>query len=286
MENLVRTCYGAALQTAQLLDLPFALLPHSSLNEKLGILDTVVVPETPIPYLQYLAIGNGGHQMVTGPNNIAVPMPVQHSPADAALYNQLPFVLRLPNADLTPAQMANYRLRKIVTYNNTQYVAYYLKTLNLNGTSGGLVVNSPTMMYNSVSNGTTTSSAFTPSLANLNPTPPQLTSGSVVSTNGNYISATALVPINLDANDIAEFLNVCNIIYGSTNPAIISELALCSGLDYSTSGTFNGATQTYMDAIAVQIMTFVSTFYAANFTSSGISLEMDIGAVEPLFSLS
>ena len=285
MEQICRTIFGAYLQTVQLMDLPYAPLPFSTLNQKFSINQNVVVPEAPIPFLQYFAIGNGGHSMTIGANNITIPVPIQHSPTDAALYNQLPFVLRLPTNDLTPAQMSNYRLRTVVTYNGVQYIAYYLKKLNLNSVAGGAVVNTPSTMYNTVANGTTTSTAFTPTDANLNPTPPTVTAGGAVSTTGNYVSATANVPVTMDAFDITEYLNVANIIYGSPNYAIISEIALCSGLDYATTGIINGASASYTDAIAVQIMTFMSEFYPVQFTNAGINLLVDIGAVEPLFAL-
>jgi hypothetical protein len=286
MEYNTRTIYGAYLQTVQLMQLPFNLLPYSTLNQKFSINESVVVPAAPIPFLNYFAIGNGGYSLTVGANNIPLLTPIQHLPTDAALYNQMPFVLRLPSNDLTPAQMVNYRLRTLVTYGNVEYVAYYLKTLNLNTVGSGAVVNTPSTLYNTVANGTTTSTAFIPTESNLNPTPPTILPGGAVSTNGNYVSAVAIVPVVLDAFDISEYQNVANIIYGSTDYAIISEMAICSGLDYTTTGVFNGTTQTYTDAIAVQIMMFLGKYYAVNFTTSGINIDLDIGALEPLFSLS
>ncbi len=286
INTITRTCYGAYLQTLQLLDLPYTEILHTTLNEKFNINNGVIVPAGETPFLQYVGIGNGGHSMVIGANNVAVPQPVQHLPTDAALYNQLPFVLRLPSNDLTLAEQAGYRLRTLVSYGGISYVAYYLKTLNLLNTEGGITSNVPSMMYNTVSSGTVTATSFTPSAANLNPTPPSTSTTGVVSTTGDYIAATAKVPFVMTTFDITEFLNVANIIYGDPSYAIISEIALCSGLDYSTTATFNGVSQTYTDAIAVQVMTFISSFYAAQFTNSGINLLMDVGAVEPLFALS
>ncbi len=281
METIVRSALGAYLQTCQLAQLPFTLFQYTTLNEKLNINVVTSLPANETPFLQYLAIGNGGHEMVVGANNITVPEPVQHQPTDAALYNQIPFVLRLPTNDLTTAQQTNYRLRANVVYGGVTYVAYYLKTLDLTTTTGGLTNQTPSMLYNTVSNGTTTSTAYTYTAANLNPTPP---TGSG-STTGNYISATAKLPINFTTFDINELLNVANIIYGSQDYAIISELALCSGLDGAVSGTFNGVLQNYTEAMAVQVMTFMNTFYPAVFTTNGINLLVDVGAVEPLFSL-
>ncbi len=285
MENVVRTVYGAFLQTTQLLNLPFEQIAHTTLNEKFNIDNNFVLPAGDMPFLQYVGIGNGGHQMVIGANNIAVPQPIQHSPTDAALYNQLPFVLRLPSNDLTPAQMAGYRLRTLVTYGGVQYIAYYLKVLNLANTAAGITSDVPSMLYNTVSNGSVTSTGFVPSASNLNPTPPSINTSGVVSTTGDYVAATAKVPFTMSLFDISEFLNVANIIYGDPSYAIISEIALCSGIDSAVTGTFNGISQNYTEAMVVQVMTFISSFYAAQFTNSGINLLMDVGAVEPLFAL-
>lgn len=285
MEQIVRTVYGAYLQTAQLMDLNFSLLPHTSLNEKFGINQNATLPQGVIPTLNYAAIGNGGHQMVIGANNISIPEPLQHLPTDAALYNQLPFVLRLPTNDLTTAQQANYRLRKNVSYNGQTYIAYYLKSLNLAQTSASITTNVPQLMYKTVQNGTVTSTPFTPTTANLNPTPPTTTTTGAVSTTGNYVSASSQVPFVLGSFDLTEFSNVANIIYGDPAYAIISEIALCSGLDQPASGTFNGVAQNYTDAVAVQIMNFISTFYPVQFMQDNINVLFDVGAVEPLFSL-
>lgn len=285
MEQIVRTVYGAYLQTVQLMGLKFALTPHTSLNEKYGINDTATLPNGVTPTLNYVAIGNGGHQMVMGANNISVPQPVQHLPTDAALYNQLPFVLRLPSNDLTTAQQANYRLRKNVTYNGQAYIAYYLKTLNLTQVSASVNLNVPQLMFKTVQNGTVTSTPFAPTTANLNPTPPTTTTTGAVSTTGNYVSAASQVPFLLNSFDLAEFSNVANIIYGDPAYAIISEIALCSGIDIATSGTFNSLAQNYTDVAAAQVMNFISTFYPVQFMQDNINVLFDVGAVEPLFTV-
>jgi hypothetical protein len=285
MENIVRTVYGAYLQTIQLMDLPFALMNHTTLNEKFNINNNAVLPQGEVPFLNYVAIGNGGHQMVMGANNIAVPEPIQHSPTDAALYNQLPFVLRLPTNDLTATQRANYRLRANVSYNNQTYIAYYLKTLNVTNTAGTLTNNVPQVMYKTVQNGTVTSTPFVPSAANLNPTPPTTTTSGALSTTGNYIAASSQVPLSLETFDLQELQNVANIIYGDPSYAIISEIALISGLDQTVTGTFNGQSQSYTEVAAAQIMSFVNAFYAVQFMNSGINMLFDVGAVEPLFAL-
>lgn len=278
MENIVRTVYGAETQTTQLLGLPTVIRPHTTLNEKFSIHNDIALADTDRPSVKYIAIGNGGHRMVVGVNNIPRPDPVQHTPRDAALYNHLPFVLRLVNDDLTALQRINYRLRRIEQHDGVSYAAYYLKVLDLSATI-------PQLELRTVVDGITTSTAFNSTINDLNPTPPALVPGGVLTTTGDYIAATAKVPFVMSSDDIDEFMNVCNIIYGDDNYAMISELGLCSGIDRSVVGDFNGISTGYTDAIGVQITSFISSFFAAKFSNSGISILLDTGSIEPMLAL-
>jgi len=213
--------------------------------------------------------------MIIGANNIAKPEPVIHTPRDAALYNQLPFILRLPSEDLTPSERANYRLRRLEQHDGVTYVAYYLKLLDLSETS-------PVLELRSVTDGVVTSTTFEHTAADLNPTPPSITPGGVITTSGDYVAATAKVPFTMTADEITEFLNVANIIYGDVNYAMISEIALCSGVDRVVTGDFNGVSSSYTDAIAVQITNFINSFFAVNFINTELSSVFDVGSLESL----
>lgn len=278
MESIVRAVNGALLQTCQLLGLPLVLKPHTTLNEKFNIHADIAINDTDIPHAQYMAIGNGGHRMKVGTGNIAYPEPLQHRPRDMALFNHLPFVLREPLNDLTATERSNYRLRRTETHNGVTYVAYYLKVLNLSKTL-------PQIEYRTVTDGVTTSTMFEATLGDMNPVAQDIPSTGVVTTTGDYIAATAKVTFDMDANDIAEFLNVVSVLYGDSNYAIISELALCSGVDRSVTGNFNGVSVGYTDAIAVQVVSFISEFYVAKSNNASISVAMDIGSVESMLNL-
>jgi hypothetical protein len=279
MENIVRTVYGANLQTSQYLNRPVQIPVNSTLNEKFSVNADATLNPGEMPAVKYIAIGIGGHQMATGTNNISYPVPVQHLPRHAALYSQLPFVMRPLTDDLASQDRLKYRLRVIQTYNSIQYACYYLKVLDLTTT----VVQLNLM---TVQDGVTTSTPFTPALSDLNPTPPPLNNQGQNITTGDYIEATAQVPFVLTPDDLTEFLNVCGIIYGDANYSFISEIALVSGVDRLLTGPGNGAPISYTDAIALQITSFINVFYAAQFSNAGISLTLDIGNVEPMLAVS
>lgn len=279
MDYVTRSVLGAKLQTSQLLGLPFAIPQHATLNEKLNINPSIAIPDTVIPTVKYGVIGNGGHRMVSGTDGISYPDVIQHLPRHTGLYNQLPFALREPTDDFTVAEISKYRLRTLVTINGVQYVAYYGKELDLSSTV-------PELYYYSVANGVTTATSFAPNSSDLNPTPPSLSSTGVVETTGDYIAASAQVPFKMSQADIEEFENVCKIMYGSTNYAMISEIGLCAGMDKQVNVSLNGNNVTITEAVGVVITGFIAAFYPAKFCTTGIDIALNVGALETMLASS
>lgn len=277
MNAVSRTIYSSYLQTCSLLNLPFTLAPNTTLNELFGIENGIAPASTPA--LGYFAIGNGGHKMTVGANGIAKTEPVQHKGTDAALFNHTPFVLREIANDLMPTERINYALRRQETHNGRQYIAYYLKRISTTN-----VV--PDMEYIAVANGVQTITAFVPDSSNLNPTPQVLSNTGINVVSGDYVAASAKVNIVLTPAEVIELLNVATVLYNDPGMAIISEIALCSGVDKIVqSPTVGNATINFNDAIAVQVLSFISTFYALQFTNSGTTLLLDLGASEPIWNL-
>lgn len=275
MELICRTIYGSYIQTCALLGKPVILAPNSTLNEKLGIQSGIAFTVDQLPTMHYAAIGNGGHKMVMGTNGISRPEPIQHRSTDASLYNQIPFVLRQQDNDLTAVQREKYGLRRLEMHDGVQYVAYYLKRLNYADVTTA-------MTYQSVADGITTSTPFVPNNSNLNPTPPDLSSTGVNVTSGDYVSAVSNIPFSLDIDEVNEIINVANVIYGDTGYAIISEIALCSGVDkvVPTVG-MGGTTFNYTEVVGTQVVSFVNSFFAMNFSNNGLNVVFGVGAVEP-----
>lgn len=293
MNSIIRTVWGAQLQTSQLLGIPMPSLLNTTLNEALSCNTTVTVLPTDKPIVKYIAIGNGGHSMQPGVGGMALPKPIMHRSTDVTLFNHLPFVLRLPTNDLTALEAANYRMRMVVNVlgNVIQpgpaangsaavtYIAYYLKVLDTS-----VVTNK--MMYNAVANGVTTTSAYVPPVSGLVPVPVVIPNNGVNVTSGDYLTVSAQVPFIMTAADAAEFLNVCTIIYNDPNYAIISEVAVCSGVDKAVTNNVVGVNLTpltYNDLVSCQAVSFISTFFAMQFNNTGIDFTIDIGATEPLW---
>ena len=278
MEKSTRNALGALLQTAQKFGKPFDILPNSTLNQKFGVFDSLLPDPTDDISVRYVAIGNGGHKSVTGANGISKFVSIPHQPRHTALYNHLPFIMRPVDADLIAAERVNYRLRKEIDVNGARYAAYYLRKLDLTATA-------PSLEYRTVVGETVTTNPWEPSLEDLNPVPPALNPNQVMTTGDDYIAASALVPLVFTEAETLELINAATILYDDPGFAVVSEIALCSGVDRMVSGNFNGTAMNYTEAIAVQVNDFLATLFVPQFQSRGMSIDLDAGSVEPLLVL-
>jgi hypothetical protein len=279
MQNVTPTAYGNLVQTCQLLGLPLTVASSSTLNEKLGIQSGVAIPAGSMPSMRYIAIGNGGHKFITAANGRTKSEEVSHQPTDASLFNFLPFVLRTLDNDIPAATRTMYALRRIETHNSVQYIAYYLKRMDFSG-----VV--PQMEYKTVTNNVTSTTPFVPNISNLNPTPAVLSNTGVNVTTGDYVAATAKIPFLLSTAEVAEILNVASIIEGDEGFAIISEIALCTGVDkVVTASAGNLGSFNFSEAVGVQVTTFINSYYPLKSANGGINVLLDVGATRPLLTL-
>lgn len=277
MQKITRTIYGAELQLCNLLNNPLIIPANSTLNQKWNLNDSYTLNPGQVPSIKYLCIGQGGHQLIVGANNQSYFQGVQHTARQAALYDHLPFIIRPLANDLSAPDRAKYRMRVIQNIGGTVYVMYYLRVLDLSATQ-------VTLNYNTVTNGVTTTTSFTPTLSDLNPTAPPLSNTGQNITTGDYLSANAIINLELSQDDINELLNVCTILNGDANISLISELGLCSGLDATVNGNFSSGTATYTDAVAVQLTDIINVLIPAMY-SNGENITFNVSNVGPLFSI-
>lgn len=259
--------------------LPHEIKANSTLNEKLDIQAGVLPAANDTPKMKYWAIGIGGHTFTVGANGISKPEVVQHRGTNAALYRQLPFVLRAINNDLSSTERLKYALRRKEIHQGQEYIAYYLRRMDTTAVTVA-------MEYVTVSEGVSTVSAFVPNSNNLSPVPPDLNPSGVNVVSGDYTSATAKIGLLLNQVEVDEFLNVAQVMFEDESYAFISEMALCSGVDKVVeSPAANNATINVTDAVGVQVVTFVNVFYPMKFSNTGLEVLMDVGSTEPIFAL-
>lgn len=302
MRAIVRTILGIRVQTALNLGLLLDMPQNSTINEILT--DPKVVPYQPSPVSlgmefaepydmnndsknvreQLLVIGNRGHIAASGGSfGIDTMDPVPHLATDTGLFGMIPFVIRPFSDDLTPAQRNVYRLRKTMWYNGELYVAYYGRKLNINS-----VV--PEMTITDVSNGTSQTRPFIPSINNLKPQPRPINGEG----DGSYVETVANVEILFGTQEINWLKEVGQIFFNDPNKGLVSELAFCSCVDkpvtkrYPGTGTQNPVTVPpgeRFEAVAVQVNTFVSTFLTPNL-NGGFGGNYNLGGNDPLYQTS
>lgn len=276
MRKITRTIYGADLQTSLLLDMPYTVDPHSTLNERFGIRADETLSEDEMPRVRYFCIGNRGHTMTVGSENIPYTLPLPHKATDAGLFGPFPFVLRRPANDLSVFQRERYALRKEIQVNGNNYIAYYLKRIDFSSVEKMKQILVKT-------DGEFQTSDFEPSEEHLRPTPPNANTDGPQTAMGSYLSISAIVEVLFDESDVAELVNVAKVLYDNEYKAVISEIGMCSGVDrvmetVGPSGSFN-----YNEAIAVQIVSHITGYYPLGFGNQGFKLEVEAGAVEPLY---
>lgn len=277
MESTTRTIYGSALQTAQLLGLPYEIQDNTTLNQRFGILENAVISEGVFPRVGYYCIGNGGHESVTGADGIPLAREVPHRATDASLYRPLAFIRR-PTDETIPDYVTElYALWRVEEYNGLTYNTAYAKRINLSGVQVELehrVVDENDNIESSYT--------FYPSSENLVPTPPYVRNSGANVLIADYITCSARLSLSLTAQEVLEICNACMIANGDISYAIISEIGICSGVDkaISSAGAYIN------EVIGAQIVSHINTMHVLRYTPSGLDAIFDIGTNEPLLSMS
>ena len=277
IETVTRTIYSAHLSTCKLLNKPFTILPNSTLNQKYSLYQDEVPNSNEYPKLGYIGIGNKGSSYEVTSTGYVLTTPIPHSPRHASLYNQIPFLIRPIDDDISSTERAKYRLRVPISLNNNTYIAYYLRTLDLTSVT-------PVVQIRNVNNGVSTTNTFTPTTGDLAPVAPNLNNINLNDPSGDYLVSTALVNFTLSATDITNIREACQLLYGDQRYAVINEIALVTGVDKILSGIAgsNGSIN-YTETIAAQVASFISSeMYILTENNQELSIQLDLGSVEPL----
>lgn len=215
----------------------------STLNAKYNLFKSSL--PTSLPAVAYFGIGIGGCYNVSN-SNLVQPYPVLQTNMD--LYQPIPFRCVPQEQDLTAAERALYRMRVLQTINGSSYWCYYLKPIVFNQTALSVTTTDPT---------TGLETPYVLNYANLNPTPP------VVSSSGTTASQTEInvsiaSTLTVLGSEVTEAINV--LYSGDMRYARISEFGMYSGQDQSVSASDgNGNTITYSEAILAQLNTQMTT---------------------------
>lgn len=314
---VTRTIYGAELQTCKEIGKPHTMTQQGCLSDAIltnyagtvNIIDNLpgvltegqdIIPsawdpetDTDNARLGYFCIGNGAHRAVSGGTGGIVSLqPQPHRAWDSGPYHLIPFVIRelavgtnATDGDLTPVQRQNYRLRRILTKGGKRYAAYFAKKLNF---ADAAVVRELV----TVTNGNSSVSAFSPVDSNMKPTIPT----SVSNTDTTLLRVSAAIEVPFGPTDVEELRNVCEVLYGDVNAAVISECLFCHGVDRTVVNQYPlTGVQTPVDrfsalpvdqrpkeVVGMQVSIYMTTAQSAAL-SDDLGFNMNVGASEPLY---
>ena len=266
--NSQRTIYGLTCSKYQRWGKEYIPLPNTTLNEKFDINPTDQAPTGVYPTTNYYAIGVGGTEVVSGLGGYSFST---HKPTDAALFEQVPFVMRKITNDLTVEEQSQYRFKLTRIVNGVEYNCYYLKNIPKDTVRDGIYkVN--------VSDGVSKLSPFTTNTDEyLNPVPRDPTGALFNQDETGYVTALSKAVFSLDINEIDELRNVLNILYGVDHNKTITEIGVCMGVDRVINNS--------VDAIAVQIEFHLEVELSAMLdlaNTSDFIRSIELGGSEPL----
>lgn len=317
---VTRTAIGAAIQTARGLGLKHNLQDFTTLNQAIN--ERAIVGGLPEPLTlgmevlpiydyqtdsdnlssQYIVIGNHGHKNIlasnvggsaggvtnqppSASNSPAIPytIPVEHMATDTGLYNMIPYLGRKVSKGLTISERRDYALRRTIMIEGELWEFYFARKLVRDRLT-------PLINITHVVNGEETTAEFVPTFNNLKPSHPT----EDTSYNASYATVTVPAEMVWTERQIQDIRDACRMLYGSENYAIISEIAICSGVEkpvaqkYPNSGPqipSNVPANTFFEAVGCQVVMHISTYIPINFSEREYKLEMDFGATEPLYGV-
>lgn len=270
----IRTIHAAHLSTHKTLGIPYVPLPNTTLNQKFNVYPEELPMQGEYPNVVYVAVGRRGAKLSVSTMGDPKPVQIPHTPEHAALYGHMPWIVRRMEDDLTAAQRKHYRMRVPFTGKDGKpYIGYYLRAVDL-------TLVKPKVELRHVEDGKITATVFEPDVANLSPKHVVLDNINVQDPNNDCLVSTAKLEVVLDVNDISELINSFSVIDGDASGAIISELALVSGVDRVMQTNINGAMGSYIESICSQINVFTYKYIVLDVTSTKIELTFDVGSAE------
>ena len=276
VDRVHHTIWGVRLATMAQLGIPLSHMPHTTLNERLGIYESGRFTDKDKLRTFWYCIGNNGVNIVAGPEEIYTNEPVDYDPRTPVAYNPMPFVLRRLNDDLTDTERENYRLRRKENHNGVDYWAYYAKKFDIEKVVRVLIERTE--------NGTTVPSEYTTTSDLLYPKKPVVSPRRVEKTSNEKIFVSCPASIIFTEQDVQEFYEVCRIKYNSTAPAIVSEIGLIMGVDERYRSPVDGIQ--YQELKCATVATLLNSLHDLNYNPDGFVEQLSVGDKAPLLTMS
>lgn len=299
--SITRLAMGSYFQLAKAIGAPIIPPANSTLAEILSNSDAVpfqpAIPTASMEFtdeynyqvdsvnskLQYFAIGSGSHYNVTNATNGRPKWGNKpHNARRTGPFEIMPFVIRDLDDDLTPEQRTEYRGRKIIEIGGRYRAAYFLRVIDLSS----LPISQQIVKKE---NGVETSVPYRPTVNDMVSKVADISGEN----DGTYIRTTIPVELTFSALQAQWLREVAALWYGDADDAIISEIAICSGVDKpitkryppaSSNQTPQAVSSSLKEAVAVQLTVIEALHEDLTFTNGSLIEKIYIGTEDPLYS--
>ena len=259
----MQTIYFTALKAAQVGNYNHVILPNTTLNEKYNVGVPGVVKN---PIVKYFGIGlKSGVEVTTdGVYNFTQDT---HEGKDGNVFIPLPIRLVQLDVDMPDSEKINYRMRKQMTIDGVEYVAYYLKILKDVNSASFLEVTMDSNNNGIISRWSTTDSTI------LSPIPKRNT---VPTTQDNFKAIAYSKPYTmpLSTDDLTSMTNAAKLLYNLDDPEI-GEYMVCTGVE-TTEGDGSVEVSGCQAAVfinqLVKIKTYLNVGYDYVFELGGLEM--------------
>jgi len=221
-----RTIYGLEYQANLLINEPYVPKPNTTLNEKFGLYVNEPVGSDTTHNIKYLAIGVGGDQLVAGVNSYSYS---QHGVLDAALFDQIPFIMRPASNDLLGTEQDKYRFRIPIDINGVTYYQYFLRRIAPTD-----ITTDTYLIVPGLATAATLTVLTTDTPAHLNPVP--RSTAYVLNENSKFVSKMIKLKFELSPTELDEITSCIELLHGVGSGKTLTEIGICAGLDKMVSG--------------------------------------------------
>jgi hypothetical protein len=281
----VKTIWGLYLEASRRPGGVFSPVAYSTINEQLKIpVDAskrTPSGTNPTPEINVLMIGRGGHRNAIGGQTDSLTDELTPRINAAGLREAIAFLTIPTSGGSLPAgiNIDDFCLEKTVTYNGIQYTCYY--GMFVDTTSGGTDVSIQKITIDPILRSVSREDYEPDSNTQLNPQPLSLTNNATNNATNVYLEVTSPFKITFSADVVSAIMDGIDIRYGDSRYGVISEMAVCSSVKETVSGT-NWGTDTFStEALWCQPFVFISTSNKLQYQSSGFSYNFALGQSLP-----
>lgn len=251
---------------------PYPYYPHTTLNEILEI-NQDLTPHGIIPRAKYWAIGFDGtvNQDVSGR---AVPVATYHGIKDMGAFGMIPFACVREDQDLSSLERSMYAMRERRVIDGIPHVLYWVMRLPDDGEP-------LTLVELTKINGEENRDEYIPRPEDKNPTKPALLPDGTNPTPNKFITTSDMAVCELNRTQIDRVIDAVEILHGSRNLAMITEIMIVQGVDKDVSYTdHNNQPFQFKEVVGAQVANFCCKANGSLIGDDQFRMAFDVGVTD------